>query len=219
MKNTSLKFLFLATACFFIFGAFTFSPSAEKEKYLYSMRDGENLEFGSKTNGIISTVSLRGAFDGSKYRWSLKENNLVIEYVFPARGKHQSELEISHAYGQIKRAGDSTFIACKSNFKNFYIFNVVENYKVDSFSKEIKITVVTKSAIDSKSNLLVSTVGSDLRTIALPKGVKTKKIYSAIHPSKTIATFEYLEITDSYGKRLVYPAGDYVLVGADRLLK
>lgn len=77
---------------------------------------------------------------------------------------------------------------------------------------------MTKSLDESKSSLLVSTSGGGLRSIALPVGTKTKEIWKEEHPKETVAEFEYLSIVDSEGKQVDYPAGDYVLVGADMLL-
>lgn len=133
-------------------------------------------------------------------------------------GMHQSELEISHGVGKIARKGDTSFISCASVYDKFYIFNIADEYAVDSFSKEINVKVVPKSLDGSESSLLVSTHSTSFRSIALPKGTKTKEIWAEEHPEETIGEFAYLSISDSEGKIVKYPAGDYVVVGADRLL-
>jgi hypothetical protein len=218
-KITPGLFILLVT-CLFVSSAYHIEkrPNKTKSKNHYAMKDGEVVFFGDEVEGVIKTTSSRGAYDGSRYRWSADNGVMTIAYVSAANGLHQSELEISHGIGEVSRNGDTSVIKSKSVYKKFYIFNVAENYMVDSFSKDIKVSIVTKSLVESESALLISNENSGLRTIALPNGVTTKQIWKAEHLKETVAEFVYLTISDSDGKEVNYPAGDYVLVGADKLL-
>jgi hypothetical protein len=220
MKKISPSLLILFVVSLFVSSAYYIDKGFKKKKAknLYSMKDGEVLKFGENPIGVIKTVSSRGAYDGSSYRWSSNDGVMAIAYVSPANGLHQSELEISHGIGKVLRKGDTSIIISKSIYKKFYIFNVADSYVIDSFSKDIKATIVTRSLDKSESFLLISNFNSGLRTIALPKGIKSKQIWKAEHAKETVAEFTYLSISDSAGKQVKYPAGDYVLVGADRLV-
>ncbi|HAY89787.1 MAG TPA: hypothetical protein DCY51_10120 [Bacteroidetes bacterium] len=220
MKKITPSLLIFLVTCLFVSSAYCIEkrPKEKKPKNHYSMKDGEVVPFGDEVVGVIKTISSRGAYDGSRYRWSADNGIMAIHYVSAANGQHQSELEISHGIGEVLRKGDTSVIQSKSIYKKFYIFNVADNYVVDSFSKKIHVSIVTRSLTESESSLLISNHNSSLRTIALPHGVKTKQIWKAEHPKETVAEFAHLTISDSDGEKVNYPAGDYVLVGADKLL-
>lgn len=220
MKGLTPSLTILLAMSLFVCSAYYVEkrPKKKKEYNHYPLKDGDVVKFGKEVEGIIKTTSSRGAFDGSRYRWSSDNGAVAIMYASAARGLHQSEFEVSHCIGSISQKGDTSLITGKSIYKKFYVFNVTENYVVDSFAKEVNVCIVTKSLADAKSSLLVSVNNGSLRTVALPRGTKTKEIWKEEHPKETVAEFEYLSIADSEGKQKSYPAGDYVLIGADKLL-
>ena len=227
MKTTSKLILtilvvaVIAYTSFTAYSAFTILDNANGRQLEYHLlADGESFDFGTDVKPENSrTIAKRGAYDGSRYRWEQENGNLKVSSVHPAMGQHQSELVLDYCQGTITQRDDTAFIDASSNFKKIYVFEIAKNPTVDSFSKSLNIRIVTKSLKSTKSSLLVTTDDWGVNAVALPHGVKTKQIWKAQHPKKTVAEFAYLSISDSEGKQVNYPAGDYVLIGAERLLQ
>ncbi|MGB0851319.1 MAG: hypothetical protein ACPGTP_08720, partial [Bacteroidia bacterium] len=188
---------------------FSFKSKDKGEKYTdYSLKNNEIRYFGDK-NGFVKgrTVSSRGAYDGSQYRWELVDDVLEIKYVGPADGPHQNELDLSKLYGDIRRSGDTVSISATSIFDKVYLFDVEREYTVDSFEKSIDIIFEMKPMSEKKCRTVISNHGSSFRLILVPEKVRMKTVYKANHDLKTIGVFSFLEISDN-NKTKKYGAGD-----------
>jgi hypothetical protein len=220
---TTLILLFLGFVAYSAHIYVKYKPSDSKPGYnRKQLKHGELCSFGDHikydtTKGKYKLSASRGAYDGSKYKVTILEAGLVkISEVQSARGIHQNELDMFACFGTFKQNHDTLEIDVQSNHSKLYIFNVDKNYVVDSFSAQCMIKVVSQTLDDKYSQTLVTNeLGNQV--MALPYGVKHKRIWKAFHKKEEVGVFTRLEVSDTDGKFKSYPSDDYVMVGGNIL--
>lgn len=178
---------------------------------------GDTLSFKHGPEGGIELFEAsykRGAYDGKKYDIQVnRKGNLIVSDLGSSIGESSSEINIIHGQGFITRKGDTSVVHLKTIYDKFYLIDV-RNGVIDSVTKELEMQVVSKNSKNEYCPNRVTSY-SVVSIIALPRGVKYKDFYKAVHSEKTIGIFTYFSILDSRGNRKHYPKGDYILVGGN----
>lgn len=219
MSKPALIFLL---AIFFGFQSFDLKQGPVKNLH-YELKDGDVVDYNHDSvffsKGLLFATAnyKRGSFDGTSFEIEAdKSGSVVLKNRKSCPNRNQSELSIFRTHGNLFRVGDTLKIWAGSGFKKVYLFSLDPKEMVDSFSNEVKIDLVSKTYKGAYCPNLVR-FGTSLEVIALPNGVKTKKIYVPIHGKNTIGTFTYFSIRDSKGKRKSLPQGDYIIFGGNTL--
>jgi hypothetical protein len=213
--------LMIKTASFFIAIALL-SLSAKKpgkpfKINRFEMAQGDSLSFShGPQNGktFVEGIYKKGAYDGKRYTVQVSgAGNITVSDLQESRGESANELDLFLGAGYILRKGDTTSIFANSSYTTFYLIPIHSGI-VDSFSNKINVKIVSKDYQNAYCPNRIETF-SHLSVLALPKGVKYKAIYKAVHLNKEIGKFAYFSVTDSNGKSKQYPMGDYIIVGGN----
>lgn len=153
MKNT-ISFL-VVLICL------TFISKAQCKDYAYKQLSIEDtLYFGDgKYESVYPYVTslAMGGYDGRKLRLSNDKGAVSLKEVSAARGKHQSEIHIDAFYGQIWTEQDTLLCRINSELEKIFVFDVSKNFKVDSFSGEITLKLISETYSKKQARTLVST--------------------------------------------------------------
>jgi hypothetical protein len=193
---------------------------AQNPVNFHELNEGEIINFQSKpvlTKNSHSGWYKRGAYDLSSYNINIDtQGHLNVSELKGCNGKHQGEILLLHSKGNITRILDTIKVQAKTIYDKYYIIGIKENGIIDSFSADIKFDLISKTLKNSYCPNLVS-IRPELDICALPKGVKKNEVWKPIHKDNTIGEFAYFAVIDSEGKSLIFPQGDYVIIGADTL--
>lgn len=199
------------------FFSFSFYKPIEVKLEKYEIAEGDTLHFSHGPDGAIENFEGTNkcrTFDGKKYDISVNNTgNLIISKLAKTVGKSSSELNIIHGKGFITRIGDTLAARISTKYNKFYLIELKTGV-IDSITNEFELKLVSKNTKNEYCPNRVNTF-SVVSIVALPTGVKYKKIYKPVHSEKTIGQFTYFSIFDSQEKRKFYPHGQYILVGGN----
>lgn len=221
IKLPNMKKLFLPISLLFAFILTSFvasQPLEEVENYELKQQDSIAFTNGPQVRKEKIRIALsRGANDKSSYSIKLADGGvLTISDLKACKGLAQSKLELFLCSGYFSRKADTIIVHTKTIFDKLYMVNVKEWGRIDSFSSEATISIISKTLKNEYCPSLL-TINSWVNLIAIPQNVNPKEVWKARHKAKTVGVFTYLNITDAQGKTKSYPQGDYILIGGNRV--
>ncbi len=223
-----LQFSMLLLTCFLIENQDIF---AQEKLTNYELKPDQVVSFDDrhmnlkehKDNGTkVSKHELvgdfkRGAYDGVKFHLELfMDGEVIVSDVRGTKGIHQNEFLFYNCNGNMSRQNDTIKIKTNSNASELYLVSINGTKLASTLSGEVEIQLVCTTLDNTYCPALVRT-DNFVTIVALPEGIDQNEIYKPSHKENTVGIFSYFSITDKNNITTEYPAGDYILIGGDKI--
>ncbi len=207
----------IAVYCLLLLSA---SVQAQSKFENYELKQGETIAFHNGKNDSSLNYSgqiIKGAYDGSSFKIKIdKKGQILVSGVRGAKGQHMNDFVLLNCKGNITRLNDTINLIAQSNETELYLIPVKEKVPADVYKEKIEIRIVSVTLKQEYCPTLLNTPGF-VELWALPSKVDPEERYKSRHADKTVGVFSFFEIKDKENNIKYYPAGDYVLVGGNKL--
>ncbi len=204
--------LFISLQAVSVFTSQYFSEDLENGDFV---KFGKAFDNTAKTNGSKRSHS----YDGKRYEIDHENGVFVVSHLHPSNVESQNHMSASYVEGEITYINDTLSITLQSQYEHLYLVTLDSTKPFDVYSGNCTIKAVSKDVDGGIGKMYFSGIdnGHGNWTISsLPKGVDHKELYKAVHPQKTIAKFDLLQIENN-GVVKTYNKTDILIIGANEL--
>ncbi len=188
------------------------------------LNDGDTISFGQSPLQQLrtSTSSIKiGSYDGKRLEILDTSGRLIVSNIKPSSVLNSSDFLAVNVTGKAVKENDTLSLNLSSDYDFIYVFrHDTEKPIVEVFGPKCNVRVISKTLNKQPAQIHWSSFSSgtySFRIDAIPDNVKIEEISKPIHPEKTVATFDFFEITDG-SKMVRYDNTDVVMLGGTSLL-